>query len=147
MVEKIDFESAAYLDGETKKLEFSGNQKTVLAFFPGAFTSVCTEEMKKLQEMKKELDKNDCQIIGISVDTPFALEEFAKQKELDFPLISDTNKSITENYNVKTEMPGLGYEIAKRAVFLVEDNEIIYKEILEDPSNLPNLEKLKEEAI
>ena len=97
--------------------------------------------------MKKELNKNDCQIIGISVDTPFALEEFSKQKELDFPLISDTDKSITENYNVKTEMPGLDYEIAKRAVFLIEDNRIIYKEILEDPSNLPDLEKLKEEAV
>lgn len=145
MVDQLEFESAAYHNGETQRFSFNGEGLTVLAFFPGAFTGVCTEEMCNFRDSMSEFNKMDTKVIGISVDTPFALEEFAEQNELDFTLVSDTSKEISENYGVKIVMPGLEYEVSNRAVFLVKDGEIIYEEKMDDPTNLPDMKRLKSE--
>lgn len=146
MVEKIKFESAAFHNGETQKYSFDGEGLSVLAFFPGAFTGACTEEMCNFRDSMSEFNDMDTEVIGISVDTPFALKEFTEKNELNFTLVSDTSKEISENYGVNIVMPGLEYEVANRAVFLVKDGDIIYEEQMEDPSNLPDMEKLKEEV-
>lgn len=145
MVNQIMFEAPAYHNGETQRYSFSGEGTTVLAFFPGAFTGVCTEEMCEFRDQMSEFDEMDVEVIGISVDTPYALEEFAEQNDLDFTLVSDTGKEIADQYGVKTELPGLGYEVATRATFIVKEGEVVYSEILDDPSNLPDFEKLKAE--
>ena len=146
MIQQIEFESAAYHQGETQRFSFNGEGVSVLAFFPGAFTGVCTEEMCDLRDNMKEFNEMDVDVIGVSVDTPFALKEFANKNNLGFTLVSDTSKEISQNYGVDTLMPGLEYEVANRAVFLVKDGEIVYEERLEDPSELPNMKKLKKEA-
>lgn len=145
MVDQIEFESAAYHNGETQRFSFSGEGPSVLAFFPGAFTGACTEEMCTFRDSMKEFSEMDREVIGISVDTPFALKEFSEQNDLNFTLVSDTSKEISENYGVNIVMPGLEYEVANRAVLLIKDGEMIYEERLEDPSNLPDMKKLKEE--
>ena len=145
MVDQVEFESAAYHNGETQRFSFNGEGLTVLAFFPGAFTGACTEEMCNFRDSMSEFNDMDTEVIGISVDTPFALEEFAEQNELDFTLVSDTSKEISRNYGADTVMPGLEYEVANRAVFLVKDGEVIYEERMDDPTNLPDMERLKEE--
>ena len=145
MVEEIGFESAAYHDGETQRFSFDGEGLSVLAFFPGAFTGACTEEMCNFRDSMSEFNEMNADVIGVSVDTPFALEEFASKNDLNFTLVSDTSKEITRNYDVDIVMPGLEYEVANRAVFLVKDGEIVYEERMDDPSNLPDMEKLKEE--
>jgi peroxiredoxin len=145
MVEDVSFESAAYSEGETKRFSFEGDGTTVLAFFPGAFTGVCTEEMCEFRDSMSEFKDLDAEVIGVSVDTPFALEEFAEQNDLNFTLVSDTGKEVSEQYGVKAEMPELGYEIATRATFIVHDGEVVYSEILEDTSELPDFQTLKEQ--
>jgi peroxiredoxin len=106
MVGDVSFEAAAYSEGETQRFSFEGTGTTVLAFFPGAFTGVCTEEMCEFRDSMSEFQKLDAEVVGVSVDTPFALEEFAEQNNLDFTLVSDTGKEISEQYGLKTEMPG-----------------------------------------
>ena len=145
MVDQVQFKSAAYHNGETQRFSFDGKGLTVLAFFPGAFTGACTEEMCNFRDSMSDFNEMDTEVIGISVDTPFALEEFAEQNELNFTLVSDTSKEISRNYDVDTVMPGLEYEVANRAVFLVKDGEVIYEERIDDPTNLPDMERLKEE--
>jgi len=145
MVDQVQFKSAAYHNGETQRFSFDGEGLTVLAFFPGAFTGSCTEEMCNFRDSMTDFNEMDTEVIGISVDTPFALEEFAEQNELNFTLVSDTSKEISRNYDVDTVMPGLDYEVANRAVFLVKDGEVIYEERMDDPTNLPDMERLKEE--
>jgi peroxiredoxin len=147
MVDQVDFESAAYHNGETQRFSFDGEGLTVLAFFPGAFTGACTEEMCNFRDSMTDFKEMDTDVIGISVDTPFALEEFAEQNDLNFTLVSDPSKEISRNYGVDTVMPSLEYEIANRAVFLVKDGEIIYEERMDDPTNLPDMERLKEEIM
>jgi len=145
MIDQVQFKSAAYHNGETQRFSFDGKGLTVLAFFPGAFTGACTEEMCNFRDSMSDFNEMDTEVIGISVDTPFALEEFAEQNELNFTLVSDTSKEISRNYDVDTVMPGLEYEVANRAVFLVKDGEVIYEERIDDPTNLPDMERLKEE--
>ena len=144
MTGDVEFTSAAYQNGKTQTYSFTGDGTTVLAFFPGAFTGVCTEEMCNFRDSMKDFEDLDTEVIGISVDTPPALEEFAKKNNLDFTLVSDTSKEIAESYGVKTKMPELEYEIASRAVFIVDNGEVVYSEILENPSNLPDFNALKQ---
>lgn len=145
MVEDVSFESAAYFEGKTQKYSFEGEDTTVLAFFPGAFTGVCTDEMCKFRDNMSQFNDFDVEVVGVSVDTPFALEEFSKQHDLEFPLVSDTDKTISEKFGVKMEMPGLDYSVSGRAVFVVEDGEVVYSEVLENPSNMPDFEALTKE--
>jgi len=125
MVEDVSFEAPAFSEGENQRFEFDGSGTTVLAFFPGAFTGPCTEEMCNFRDQMSEFKDLDTEVIGISVDTPFALEEFATQNDLEFALVSDQN--------------------AERAVFIVQDDEVVYSEVMDDPHNLPDFKALKRE--
>lgn len=144
MKSDLTFTSTAYSNGDIQNYQFDAKQETILAFFPGAFTSVCTDEMCTIRDKLSNLEDLEAKIVGISVDTPFALKEFATQNELDFTLVSDTSREIISQYDVETEIPELGYKVAKRAVFVIREGEIIYKEVLDDPSNLPDIQRLKE---
>jgi peroxiredoxin len=65
---------------------------TVLAFFPAAFSSVCTKELCTFRDRLAQLNRAKAQVFGISVDTPFVLKVFARENALNFPLLSDFNK-------------------------------------------------------
>ena len=118
----------------------------VLAFFPGAFTSVCTSEMSTFDSEISAFEDADATVYGISVDTPFALQEFKEQHDLDFPLVSDSNKEIIDAYDVEMDFPDFGYEgVAKRAVFVVDaDDEITYEWVADDPGTEPDYEEVKQ---
>lgn len=141
--EDLSFSGPSVYSGELEDFSFDGEGTTVLAFFPGAFTGPCTEEMCSFRDQMQEFKDLGAAVVGISVDTPFALQEFARQNDLDFRLVSDTSKAICEQYDVKTEFPATGHEIAERAVFLVNDGEIVYQEIMDDPHNLPDMDRLR----
>jgi peroxiredoxin len=114
----------------------------VLAFFPGAFSSVCTTELCTLRDALGQLNRVNAQVLGISVDTFFALKAFHDQQGLTFPLLSDFNKEVIREYGVFNEdMIGLK-GIAKRAMFVLDKQGVIrYQEVLEDARNEPNYQK------
>ena len=64
----------------------------VLAFFPAAFSSVCTKELCTFNDSLSRLAAAKATVFGISVDTFFALKAFHDQQHLAFPLLSDFNK-------------------------------------------------------
>jgi glutaredoxin-dependent peroxiredoxin len=117
----------------------------VLAFFPAAFSSVCTKELCTFRDSLANLNKARAQVYGISVDTFFTLKAFQDQQKLNFPLLSDFNKQAIRDYGVFNEdMIGLK-GIAKRAVFVVDkDGMIRHREVLEDARNEPNYGKVQE---
>ena len=130
----------------TLKDELNANSAVVLAFFPAAFSSVCTTELCTFRDQLGGLSNlSKAKILGISVDTPFALRAFAKDQKLTFPLLSDFNKEVIASYGVTNpDMIGLK-GIAKRAVFVIgRDGVIRYKEVLDDARNEPNYQKLNE---
>jgi peroxiredoxin len=115
----------------------------VLAFFPAAFSSVCTKELCTFRDSLARLDKADAQVFGISVDTFFALKAFQTDQKLTFPLLSDFNKQVIRDYGVFNEdMVGLK-GIAKRAVFVIDKDGVVrHREVLDDARNEPDYEKV-----
>jgi peroxiredoxin len=101
--------------------EFAG-KNLVIAFYPGAFTGVCTKEMCTFRDTIARFNNLNAQVVGISVDAPFANAAFAKQNNLQFPLLSDYKHETIQMYGVS--MLGLGglegYVSSKRAVFVVD---------------------------
>ena len=118
---------------------------TVLAFFPAAFSSVCTKELCTFRDSIAALNRAGAQVLGISVDTPFALKAFHDDQRLTFPLLSDFNKDVIRQYGVFNEdMIGLK-GIAKRAVFVLDKDGVVrHREVLEDARNEPDYGKVFE---
>ena len=117
----------------------------VLAFFPAAFSSVCSTEMCAFRDSAAELNSVGAKVLGVSVDTFFALKAWGDAQKLNFPLLSDFNKEVIRKYDVFNEdMIGLK-GIAKRAVFVIDRNgKVRHREVLEDARNEPDYAKVKE---
>src|SRR5262245_31707017 len=114
----------------------------VLAYFPPAFSSVCTKELCTFRDSLARLNAANAQVYGISVDTFFTLKAFADQQGLTFPLLSDFNKQAIRDYGVFNEdMIGLK-GIAKRAVFVIDREGVVrHREVLDDARNEPDYGK------
>ena len=125
-----------------------GDGPVVLAFFPGAFTSVCTGEMTTFRDRLDGLADAGASLYGVSIDSPFSLGEFAEQNELNFPLIGDTNKEVIEAYDVVMDFADLGISgVAKRSVFVIDDDgEITYAWISDDPGVEPDYDEVESAA-
>ena len=104
---------------ERKLSEFTQKGKTVLLFFPFAFSGVCDKEMCVFRDGAARLNSLNAQVVGISVDSLFALKVFAQTYDLRFPLLSDFNKKVTKAYGVLHETwVAFGYKgVAKRSAF------------------------------
>jgi len=118
----------------------------VLLFFPGAFTSVCTTELNTVNEDLGAYD--GAEVVGISTDSPFVLEEFRNAQGYHFPLLSDHDGDVSREYGAKYDgdfTPMNLDRIAKRAAFVIdEDQRIQYAEVLEDAGKLPDFEAIQE---
>ncbi|ELY98864.1 alkyl hydroperoxide reductase/ thiol specific antioxidant/ Mal allergen [Natrialba chahannaoensis JCM 10990] len=124
----------------------SEDAPVVLAFFPAAFTGVCTDEMCTFQDRLAAFDDVDATVYGVSRDSPFTLNEFRDQNDLDFGLISDFNKEIIEAYDVEMDFEDLGvYGVAKRSVFVVDaDGEVTYSWVSDDPGVEPEYAEVED---
>ncbi len=116
----------------------------VLAFFPAAFSSTCTAEMCAFRDSATDLNTVGATVLGVSVDSFFALKAWADKEKLNFPLLSDFNKTVIRQYDVvNPDMIGLK-DISKRAVFVIDRNGVVrHKEVLEDARNEPDYAKVK----
>ncbi len=121
-----------------------GQRKTVLLFFPLAFTSVCMDEMCSVSAGIQAYKDLNAAVYGISVDSPFTQEKMAQVDNLQFPLLSDFNKEVAAAYDVLFE-DLLGFKgVAKRSAFVIDENgTIIYAESSDDPKQLPDFDAIK----
>ena len=115
----------------------------VLAFFPAAFSSVCTKELCTFRDSLAKLNAAKAHVFGVSVDTFFTLKAFQTDQKLTFPLLSDFNKQAIRDYGVFNEdMIGLK-GIAKRAVFVIDKDGVVrHHEVLDDARNEPDYNKV-----
>jgi peroxiredoxin len=121
-------------------------RKVVLAFFVGAFTSVCTKEMCAFRDSMARLIDLKAQVIGISVNDPFSNQAFAEKNRLSFPILSDYNRQVIKTYGVETpDFAGLdGYTVAQRSIFIVDKNgKVRYVWTTEDPTIEPNYKEIE----
>ena len=124
--------------------EHFGNKKTVLLFYPLAFSSVCTKEMCEVSAGLEDYSKLDAAVYGISVDSPFAQEAFAKDQNLSVTQLSDFNKEVAKAYDVFYE-DLMGFQgVAKRSAFVIDtDGTIVYSWSSDDPHDMPDFDAVK----
>jgi peroxiredoxin len=122
-----------------------GKTNTVLLFFPLAFTSVCTSEMCDITAGLGAYKGLNAEVIGVSVDSPFAQEAWAQKEKIGIPLASDLNKKTAESYGVLLpDLIGLG-AVSARAAFVIDKNGTIqYSEQTPTPKDLPNFSAIKD---
>ena len=122
-----------------------GSKNTVLLFFPLAFTGVCTQEMCDITAGLNAYRGLNADVIGISVDSPFAQEAWAQKEKIGITLASDLNKKTAEAYGtLLPDLSGLG-AVSARAAFVVDKHGVIqYSEQTATVKDLPNFNALKE---
>jgi len=128
----------------SKSLNAFSGKNVVLAFFPGAFTGVCTKEMCTFRDSIQSLPGN---VVAISVNDPFTNKAFADMHHLPFPVLSDYMRETIRKYDIfHNDFAGLkGYTAAKRSVFVLDRNGVVrYKWVSEDPAKEPDYAAVKE---
>lgn len=133
---------------QVRRLEEFQGKKTILAFYPGAFTSTCAKEMCSFRDVLAKLEGLNAQVVGISVNDPFSNSGFAEANQLNFPLLSDYNRSVTRLYGVMlNDFAGLpGYTTAQRAIFILDrEGKIRYMWIADDPGQEPDYTQIMDE--
>jgi len=122
-------------------------QPVVLAFFPGAFTGVCTREMCTFRDSLNVFTDAGARVVGISVDTPYAQKAWGEQHGLTFTLLSDFNRRAVMAFGVedpnfaKGVLPG----VAKRSVFVLDkDGTVTYRWVSDDPTIEPHYAAVQE---
>jgi peroxiredoxin Q/BCP len=109
-------------DGKTYSLDqFKGKKAVVVAWFPKADTPGCTAECKSFRENSDSLKPLNVAYFTASVDPVDANKAFATKLGLDFPILSDPDKSVATAYGVVHE----GRPVAERWTFYIDKNGII----------------------
>jgi peroxiredoxin len=121
-----------------------GDGPVVLAFFPGAFTPPCTNEMVALEDRRAEFEERGATLLGVSADSAFSQGAFRDEHGIEFDLVSDMGGDAIRAYDLEMDIPDLGlYGIANRAVFVLdEDGTVVYRWVADDPTNEPDYEEL-----
>ncbi len=132
-------------DVEVKLSNNFGQKNTVLLFFPLAFTGVCTAELCDVTAGLNAYKDLNADVIGISVDSPFAQAAWAQKEKIGITLASDLNKTTTKAYDVVFPMlAGVG-DTSARAAFVIDKAGVVqYAEQTPTPKDLPNFAKIKE---
>ena len=131
------------------KLSDSKGKNVVLAFYPGAFTGVCTTEMCTFRDRFDSLNSMNAQVLGVSVDGIFAQKAFSDTNNLNFPLLSDFNRETVEAYGVALpNFAGMeGYTASERAVFVIDKNGVIrFKWVGENPGVEPDYDEVQRQV-
>jgi glutaredoxin-dependent peroxiredoxin len=134
-------------DTEKKSVSLSQfrGQNVLILFFPLAFTSVCTAELCSVRDNLKMYEQLNAQPLGISVDSLYSLARYKAEQNLNFPLLSDFNKEVSEAYGSLYDTFSYGMKgVSKRAAFLIDRNGIVqYAEVLENAGMQPDFEEIR----
>jgi len=130
---------------EVKLSNNFGKKNTLVLFFPLAFTSVCTKEMCDVTAGLNGYSGLNADVIGVSVDSPFAQEAWAQKERISITLASDLNKETARAYGtLLPDLLGLG-SVSARAAFVVDKQGTIrYSEQTPTPKDLPDFKAIKD---
>lgn len=132
-----DFATTAVMtDGSFRQISLADyhGQYVILFFWPLNFTFVCPTEIIAFSDAAKKFAERGVQLLGCSTDSHFAHLAWRNMPrneggigEVDFPLVADTSRAISEAYGVL-----LPDGIALRGLFLIDKNGIIRHELVND---------------
>jgi len=143
-----DFSLKSRKDGnvvDVKLADNLGKKNTVVLFFPLAFTGVCTTEMCDVTAGLNAYGQLNADIVGISVDSPFAQEAWAAKEKIGITLASDLNKKTAKDYGVLLDDLGGFGAVSARAAFVVDKSGVVqYSEQTPTVKDLPNFNAIRE---
>jgi glutaredoxin-dependent peroxiredoxin len=127
-----------------KLSDLQGKKNVVVLFVPLAFTSVCTKEFCSVRDSVSSLQNDNTQVVGISVDSPFALDAWAAKEGYNFPLLSDFNKTVSSSYGALYDNL-LGFNgVSKRSAFVIDKSGTVrYAWVSEDARNMPEFDAIR----
>lgn len=125
--------------------DYRDKQPVVLLFFPLAWTGVCTQQMCDTRDAMNRFEELNAKVVGISVDSPFALNKFKEDQGLNFDLASDFNRSAVQAYDCQYE-DLLGFKgVAKRSAFVIgKDGKVKYARVNESAKDVPPFSEIQE---
>ena len=131
-------------DLEDVNLDAQLDQNVVILFVPLAFTGVCTAELCDISQGINAYEELGARVLGISVDSPFALKNWAEKEGINIPLLSDFNREVSAAYGAQyEELLGLK-GVAKRSAFVIDKGGVVrYASVSEDAKVLPDFEAIK----
>ncbi len=101
--------------------EYKGKRKVVLFFFPRAFTPACTLEVRNFRDNHERISTAGAELIGVSVDRAERNCKFAEAEGLQFRLVGDESRMISELYGVVWPV----LRIDRRATFVIDEQGVI----------------------
>ena len=132
---------------EKEKVSLSDykGKNVVLLFFPLAFTGVCTKELCNVRDNIGIYNNSKAKVLAISVDSPQTLARFKEDQHLNFPLLSDFNKTVSAQYGCLYETFSLDMKgVSKRSAFVIDGDGVVrYAEVLENASEEPNYSNIQ----
>jgi peroxiredoxin (alkyl hydroperoxide reductase subunit C) len=127
--------------------QYRGSKYVVFFFYPKDFTFVCPTELHAFQDQLAEFEKRDVAVVGCSTDTEMSHWGWL---QVTYPLVADTNKTISAAYDVLVgnydldefgELYAEGELIAYRGLFLIDKDGIVQHQLV---NNLPLGRSIKE---
>ncbi len=119
--EKIEVGSKAHdftlhdaFENEYTLSSYFGKSPVVIYFYPAAGTSGCTKQACAIRDDWNKFEENNIKVFGISTDGTEAIKKFVDDYTLNFPLLSDADKKVSESYGVLKENG-----TAKRVTFII----------------------------
>ena len=133
-------------DSDKNPIQLAAQQgnNVLLLFFPQSFTGVCTKELCSIRDNIALYNDAHAKVFGISVDSVFTLGKFKEEQQLNFPLLRDFNKKVSELYDTIyhdwiLDMKG----VSKRSAFVIDRKGVVqYAEVLESAGDIPDFEKI-----
>jgi thioredoxin-dependent peroxiredoxin len=113
--------------GGTVSLKALKGKPVVLYFYPKDDTSGCTAEACAFRDALPDFSRVKAEIVGVSRDSVASHDKFKKKFDLPFPLASDEDGKVCQDYGVWVEksMYGKKYMGIERATFLIDAKGII----------------------
>lgn len=130
-------------DLEPIELNDYKGKNLILHFFPLAFTSVCTEQLCTVNGDDNDYASLNAEVVGVSVDSPFVLDKFSKENNLNFPLGSDFNRKVSADYGVLFNGDFAGMTgFSMRAAFVIDGDGIVQYAETTDGKSLPSFKNI-----
>jgi peroxiredoxin len=113
----------------------------VLFFYPGDWSSVCTDQMSQVQQEIGRFEEKGARVLGVSVDSPWSHRAWAEERGIEFPLLSDFKRVVVGEYGVEHEA---GFP--ERAYFVIDREGVVRARKIENSINdQPEVEEVLED--
>lgn len=134
-----DFTLANQFGENVSLSDFRGKKPVVLVFYPLSFSGICTGELCELRDNFARFEKDNVELLAISVDSKFVQKQFAEHEGYKFSVLADfwPHGGVAKSYGVFMEENGF----ANRATFVIDKDGNLAAKFITAPGQARNLDE------